>query len=105
MYSMPDGTTELTPVFCNYCYMFNYCNYRGQSRKPKLQNSSPNSSVASKNIPQNGSPSRLMVYFCFRLCPLPCSYATTPRAIVGTQHPQWLPPPLHMYSFTKHAHF
>ena len=53
---------------------------RGRSRKPKLHHSSPNYDVASKNIPQNGSPSRPMEYFCSRLRPLPCSYApTTPR--------------------------
>jgi len=54
---------------------------RGGSRKPKLTNNSPNCSLASKNIPHNGSPSRSMVYFYFRLPPLPCSYANTPAPL------------------------
>src|SRR5437016_8684746 len=67
---------------------------RGRSREPKLHHGSPNYDVASKNIPQNGSPSRPMEYFCFRLRPLPCSYAPTPPRHCGNPAPTMAYPAL-----------
>ena len=67
---------------------------RGRSRKPKLHHSSPNYDAASKNIPQNGSPSRPMEYFCSRLRPLPCSYAPTPPRHCGNPAPIMASPAL-----------